>query len=134
MKKKVKRLLSKYEIDIDNLGETFSDLMSRKYGKDYYDFKNQKKYKEDPDAKSFFNESSNSPSISGFLNIMKENSFRHNNEVWDIYIPKGYNNIEKELEALDSKGGGKVIFGVPGCDNVVSKRIIWYMLEDLYGR
>lgn len=115
------------------IGYDFADMIKKKCEGNYYDFKSQK-YKEDSNSKSFFNESSNSPSISGFLKILQENSFRHDNEVWDIYIPKGYNNIEKELKELKPNGNGKIIFGVPGCDNVVSKRIIWYMLEDLYGR
>ena len=134
MKEKAKNFLTKCEIDINNCGKSFLNLKKCEKDYYYYNFENQKKYKEIPKAKSFFNESSNSPSISGFLNIMRENSFHHDNENWDIYIPKGYNNIEKELKELDSKGGGKVIFGIPGCDNVVSKRIIWYMLENLYGR
>lgn len=52
----------------------------------------------------------------------------------DIYIPDGYNNIEKTLTELIPKNDEQIIFGIPGCDKIVSKRIIWNNLEEKYGR
>jgi len=58
-------------------------------------------------------------------------------EDWNIYIPCGYNNIEKELEDVNidvSNINNKYIFGLNGCDTIVSKNEIWNSLIKCYGR
>jgi hypothetical protein len=51
---------------------------------------------------------------------------------FDLYIPCGYNNVEKEM--AENIFYGKYIFGLRGCDLIVSKNSIWEILENIYGR
>ena len=64
-------------------------------------------------------------------NIQKEN----NN--WNIYVPCGYNLVEQELMTINlnntSNKNKKFIFGINGCDNIVSKNKIWESLVKCYG-
>jgi hypothetical protein len=53
---------------------------------------------------------------------------------FDLYIPCGYNGVEKELKLLtleDSRG--KKIFGIDGCDGIVSKNRLWSSLRFCFG-
>jgi hypothetical protein len=55
----------------------------------------------------------------------------------DLYIPCGYNLVEAELYLLSQSQKLKpttIIYGIVGCDNIVSKNNIWTILEDFYGR
>jgi len=70
-------------------------------------------------------------------NILDNNNIIQSNEDWNIYIPCGYNNIEKELEDVNidvSNINNKYIFGLNGCDTIVSKNEIWNSLIKCYGR
>jgi hypothetical protein len=51
---------------------------------------------------------------------------------FDLYMPCGYNNIEREM--AENIFYGKYIFGLKGCDRIVSKNSIWTILENTYGR
>ena len=51
----------------------------------------------------------------------------------DIYMPCGYNNVENELKTLKLQKFQKV-YGINGCDNIVSKNGLWNILENYYGR
>lgn len=56
---------------------------------------------------------------------------------WDIYIPCGYNFVETELKKIKLENNEtkiKFIFGVNGCDTIVSKNKIWETLVNCYGR
>ena len=65
---------------------------------------------------------------------------------WDIYVPCGYNFVEAELKkiklentetnnGINSKNKkNKFIFGINGCDTIVSKNKIWETLVNCYGR
>ena len=54
---------------------------------------------------------------------------------WDIYVPCGYNNVEQELLTIQvGKHGKRFIFGVNGCDSIVSKNRLWELLLTTYGR
>lgn len=53
---------------------------------------------------------------------------------WDLYIPCGYNNVEKELRGLRSMRPDQKIFGIHGCDSIVSKDGLWDILIKTYGR
>merc|ERR1711991_980045 len=48
-------------------------------------------------------------------------------------MPCTYNNIEKELNTVKNLKI-KLLFGVRGCDLIVSKNNIWKLLENKYGR
>lgn len=55
---------------------------------------------------------------------------------WQLYLPCGYNNIESDLLQikLPSSTQHLYIFGINGCDNMVSKNGIWLALCNKYGR
>lgn len=57
-----------------------------------------------------------------------------NKNNWDLYIPCGYNYIERELNNINVHNNKQVIFGIKGCDNFVSKNGIWSLLVKKYGR
>jgi len=68
-------------------------------------------------------------------NIFSYFNFKHNNQDWNIYMPCGYNNVEKELRTINVNGDrSKIIFGINGCDNIVSKNGIWNILKTKYNR
>ena len=68
-------------------------------------------------------------------NIFSNFNFSHNNKSWDIYLPCGYNNVERELKTININGDkSKIIFGINGCDNIVSKNGIWDILKNTYTR
>ena len=69
-------------------------------------------------------------------NIFEENNIINSNEDWNIYIPCGYNDVEDELKKIIVKDNikEKFIFGLNGCDSIVSKNRIWESLVNCYGR
>ena len=73
--------------------------------------------------------------------IFDVNNISQVNNNWDIYIPCGYNNVEEELKKIkidnnnnNNSNNNKYIFGVNGCDSIVSKNKIWEALVNCYGR
>lgn len=52
----------------------------------------------------------------------------------DLYIPCGYNLVEMELYIIKDLKPTTIIYGIVGCDNIVSKNNIWDILENQYGR
>lgn len=52
---------------------------------------------------------------------------------YDIYVPCGYNNVESELLKIKD-ADNKYVFGINGCDHIVSKNYIWYLLKKCMGR
>lgn len=77
--------------------------------------------------------------------IFDKNKIIQSNDNWNIYIPCGYNNVEKELKEIkidndseenedNNKNKNKYIFGLNGCDTIVSKNKIWESLVNCYGR
>ena len=69
-------------------------------------------------------------------NIFDSNGILESNDNWNIYLPCGYNNIEEELKKILIKDdiSNKFIFGVNGCDSIVSKNKIWESLFKCFGR
>jgi hypothetical protein len=74
-------------------------------------------------------------------NIFDSNNIIQSNDNWNIYIPCGYNNVESELKdiVVDKDKNkdtikSKYIFGLNGCDSIVSKNQIWESLVKCYGR
>ena len=68
--------------------------------------------------------------------IFNFNNINQSNENWDIYVPCGYNNVEEELKKIkvNNNKNNKYIFGINGCDSIVSKNKIWESLVNCYGR
>lgn len=68
--------------------------------------------------------------------IFINNSIIKDNNNWDIYTPCGYNFVEKELilVTVPNDNRKRYVFGINGCDNIVSKNNLWYILENKYGR
>jgi len=66
--------------------------------------------------------------------IFDNNNITQSNDDWNIYIPCGYNNVEEELKKISINNKNKYIFGVNGCDTIVSKNKIWESLVNCYGR
>ena len=68
--------------------------------------------------------------------IFDKNNIYHSNDNWNIYIPCGYNDVESELKTILIKNEikNKFIFGLNGCDSIVSKNKIWESLVKCYGR
>jgi hypothetical protein len=71
----------------------------------------------------------NNPLLSG---IFEKHKINLQKEGFDLYMPCGYNNVEKEM--AENIFYGKYIFGLRGCDRIVSKNSIWEILEMTYGR
>ena len=69
--------------------------------------------------------------------IFNKNNIIKDNKNWNIYVPCGYNNVENELLTIKVKNNNlnkKYIFGINGCDLIVSKNKIWESLVDCFGR
>ena len=64
----------------------------------------------------------------------KNNIKKTEGNKWDIYIPCSYNFIENELITINSNKKNQKIFGISGCDKIVSKNSLWSLLENKYGR
>jgi len=59
--------------------------------------------------------------------ILKVNSPEDAN----IYIPCGYNDVEKEYKTIPKS---EFIYAIKGCDSIVAKNKLWEILESYYGR
>jgi hypothetical protein len=68
--------------------------------------------------------------------IFNKNNIIESKDNWNLYIPCGYNNVETELKTIliKSEIKDKYIFGLNGCDSIVSKNKIWESLVKCYGR
>ena len=56
-----------------------------------------------------------------------------NNNDWNLYIPCGYNKVENELKLLNINNKEQIIFGINGCDKIVSKPKLWNSIKNKYG-
>lgn len=75
---------------------------------------------------------SDKPNNTLLSGIFEKNKINLQKEGFDLYMPCGYNNIENEM--AENIFYGKYIFGLKGCDKIVSKNSIWSILEITYGR
>ena len=66
--------------------------------------------------------------------LTKNNITKTNDQDWDIYLPCGYNYVERELTEIKPKSNNQIIFGISGCDSIVSKNSLWKLIKDYYGR
>ncbi len=62
-------------------------------------------------------------------------TYRKDGMNWELYIPCGYNYVEHELPTISmSQSPSQLyIFGINGCDKMVSKNNIWSTLKKYYG-
>ena len=58
---------------------------------------------------------------------------RNINDNWLLFLPCTYNNIETEMTKMDDTKN-KILFGIKGCDLLVSKNNLWKLLENKYDR
>lgn len=65
--------------------------------------------------------------------IFREHGINRDNKNWDLYLPCGYTNIENELKNLPVVDNTKKIFGISGCDQIVSKLYLWKTLYHKFG-
>ena len=75
---------------------------------------------------------SDRPNNTLLSSIFEKHKINLQKEGFDLYMPCGYNNIENEM--AENIFYGKYIFGLKGCDKIVSKNSIWSILEMTYGR
>jgi len=68
--------------------------------------------------------------------ILDSNNIIKSEDNWNIYIPCGYNDVEEELKKINIKDikTNKFIFGLNGCDTIVSKNKIWESLVNCFQR
>ena len=74
--------------------------------------------------------------IAGIMKTVLDafNVNKTNGTNYDLYIPCGYNGVETELKKLTiSNPEGKKIFGIDGCDSIVSKNSLWTSLKTCFG-
>ena len=96
-------------------------IVSRNYDDFKEDFVSYKKCKE--------------KKVRGILKeIFDKNNFNYDNQNWDLYMPCGYNFVETELKKISPVNNNQKIFGISGCDSIVSKNNLWYLLESKYKR
>jgi len=69
-------------------------------------------------------------------NVFDTYNIEKDNANWNVYVPCGYNQVESELLDIKimNKVKNKFIFGINGCDSIVSKNNIWDSLVKCYGR
>ncbi len=64
------------------------------------------------------------------------NTYSNSNKSWELYMPCGYNYVESELPSIKiediQKDKQLYIFGINGCDKMVSKNNIWATLKKYY--
>lgn len=65
--------------------------------------------------------------------VLKTNNIIRGKEDFNLYMPCGYNFVEKELEEL-TVPDSKYIFALKGCDQIVSKNNLWKILEMAFNR
>lgn len=69
----------------------------------------------------------------------KKDTYKSGQNQWELYIPCGYNYVENELptikinQTFDKSNKQLYIFGINGCDKMVSKNNIWATLKKYYG-
>ena len=64
----------------------------------------------------------------------KNNNEGKEKEKWDLYMPCGYNRVEMELTGIKTDNENQMIFGISGCDRIVSKNSLWSVMKDKFGR
>ena len=65
--------------------------------------------------------------------VLQKNNFIKNDQNYNLYMTCGYNDVEEELENMNIPNS-KYINALKGCDKIVSKSSIWFILQTKYGR
>ena len=64
---------------------------------------------------------------------IEKNNQNQNQTNYDFYFPCGYNGVERELKELKLYDEKIKIYGIDGCDKIVSKNNLWNILVSEYG-
>jgi len=91
-------------------------------------------YKTDDTIEQFINykQCKSVPVSKRLESIFKEHGINRDDNNWDLYLPCGYNNIENELKKLNLIDKTKKVFGISGCDKIVSKLYLWKTLHSQF--
>lgn len=73
----------------------------------------------------------------GIFNSIDHDQDHDIDEYFSIYLPCGYTNVEQELKnqhknihhKSQKQNQKKIYFGIPGCDNIVSKDRLWEIIN-----
>ncbi len=60
--------------------------------------------------------------------VLLNNNIKYDKDNWNIFIPNSYNNIENILFNIKLNINSKIIFGINGCDELVSKNKLYINL------
>tara|TARA_B100001027_G_C16248205_1_gene323077 strand:+ start:385 stop:1443 length:1059 start_codon:yes stop_codon:yes gene_type:complete len=73
--------------------------------------------------------------IKGITKKIFENfNIKKNNDKWDLYIPCGYNNVQKEMHTIQVTNTYQKIYAIEKCDYIASKNNLWMLLEKEFNR
>ena len=64
--------------------------------------------------------------------IFTEAGIKKDKNNWDLFLPCGYTNVEKEIRNKVFKKS-QMIFAIDGCDSIVSKYFLWKNLKSKFG-
>lgn len=73
-------------------------------------------------------------SVKGYADILTDNNYSLNLKNYKIWLPGGYNDIDRKLKDVKITNQDQIFFAIPNCDNLVSKYNVWNSLEKKYGR
>ena len=90
--------------------------------------------KKSNDIENFVNYSkcSRMPVNKRLIEVFGKNNLNKSKD-WNLFLPCGYTNVEKELKNLSNINSNQKIFAVEGCDKIASKYWLWKVLEARYG-
>jgi hypothetical protein len=68
------------------------------------------------------------------LDLLNRFGITHDNNAWGIYFPCGYDKVKDTFNQIDGQHPAQKIALIPGCNEIVSKSILWSILCEHYGR
>jgi len=68
------------------------------------------------------------------LDLLQQFGIVHDNNDWGIYFPCGYDKVKDTFSQIHMQHPAQKIALIPGCNEIVSKSILWTILCEYYGR
>jgi len=65
--------------------------------------------------------------------IVKKYNINKVDDEWNIYLFATYKYIERDLNNIKLSNSNQYIFGIKGCDKIVSKNSLWTIVSNHYG-